>query len=479
VGLLERVADARGGDRGGAGDERRFGVDAWVSDYLIPAAGGLVYGGHAYGPGGLVTTYGQQHIAQILATLPGYAAALRGSPPAFAAQLVRALVLSQIRFTFRNVPWHPRTPRRLFSNADLAKLERPWPNATTGDLVGLCEWHAGLAGNAFVADRGERLRVLRPDWVGILYGSQREPDDPTLAIDADLLGYVYWNGGQGGGAKPVTLLPGEVAHWTPIVDPEQPGLGQSWITPAVKEIQGDQAATQHKLTFFANGATPNLVVKGIPARNREEFDAAVEMLEENHAGVANAYRTLYLTAGADATVVGSDLKQLDFKATQGAGETRIALLSRVPAPILGIAEGLAGSSLNAGNFGMARRIFADSWVFPTAQSLANSLAKLIKVPADSELWFDTTDVPLLREDAKDAAEITEIQARTIANLVKEGFTPESAKAAVLGQNMALLVHTGLVSVQLQVPGSQPAKDSGGGKAPAEVGKKPPAKAAAK
>jgi hypothetical protein len=43
-------------------------------------------------------------------------------------------------------------------------------------------------------------------------------------------------------------------------------------------------------------------------------------------------------------VVGSDLKQLDFKATQGAGETRIAMLGRVPAPLLGISEGLAGSS---------------------------------------------------------------------------------------------------------------------------------------
>jgi hypothetical protein len=68
------------------------------------------------------------------------------------------------------------------------------------------------------------------------------------------------------------------------------------------------------------------------------------------------------------------------------------------------------------------------------------------------LWFDTVDMPLLREDAKDAAEIESIKALTIGGLVKEGFTPQSAIAAVMGQNMSLLSHSGLVSVQLQPPG---------------------------
>ena len=74
--------------------------------------------------------------------------------------------------------------------------------------------------------------------------------------------------------------------------------------------------------------------------------------------------------------------------------------------------------------------------------------------------FDTADMPLLREDAKDAAEITQTQATTIGQLVREGFTSDSAKAAVVGNDMTLLVHTGLVSVQLQVPGSTPTPAGG-------------------
>jgi hypothetical protein len=184
----------------------------------------------------------------------------------------------------------------------------------------------------------------------------------------------------------------------------------------------------------------------------------------------NAFRTLYLTAGADATVIGGNLQEIDFRAVTGAGETRLSVLSRVPASLLGISEGLAGSALNAGNWSAARRSFADTWVYPTLQDLAASLAPLVNVPADAELWFDVTDIPLLREDAKDAAEITSIQAATIGNLVKEGFTAESAKAAVKGQDMALLVHSGLVSVQL-VPGSA-TPTTGNGKAPTGAGAKP-------
>jgi hypothetical protein len=148
------------------------------------------------------------------------------------------------------------------------------------------------------------------------------------------------------------------------------------------------------------------------------------------------------------------------------------MLGRVPAPLLGISEGLAGSSLNAGNFGMARRIFADSWIYPSMQDLSASLESIIPAPLnprtgarDSELWFDVADMPILREDAEIASKITQTDAATIGQLVREGFTAESAKVAVIGHDMSLLVHTGLVSVQLQVPGStpQPTTPAGGAK----------------
>jgi hypothetical protein len=246
-----------------------------------------------------------------------------------------------------------------------------------------------------------------------------------------------------------------MAHWAPLPDPEMTGLGMSWLTPAIREMQGDRLATEHKIKYFEHGATANRVVKGIPAVNREQFAELVEDMEDRHAGVANAYRTLYLTSGADATVIGSNLAELDLGAVQGRNETRLSVLSRVPASLLGISEGLAGSSLNAGNFSAARRNFADTWVYPSLQNLAHSLAPVVTVPPDAELWFDTADMPILREDAKDAADIEQVKQVTITGYVREGFSPESAVAAVRGQDISLLKHNGLMSVQLHPPGSAP------------------------
>jgi hypothetical protein len=491
-GALDRVnaafAEVRGRPGGG---ETRGAIDQWLSEFLLPS--GMVnqftYGGQVYGFGSPNTTYGQSRAREFSSDLPGHAAAVKACPPAFAAQLVRAMVLSQARFTFRNRPWS-RTPRRLFGTTELSLLERPWPRATTGDLIGRMEWHSGLAGNSFVTNwqQNNRLRVLRPDWVAIVSGSASEPEDPAGALDAEVLGYAYRNGGFTPGNRNAlqTLPPSSVSHFAPLPDPLCAGIGMSWITPAIREIQGDMLTAQHKITYFSNGATPNLVVKGIPAVSKPQFDEIVDMIEGGHAGAANAYRTLYLTAGADATVVGSNMSEIDFRAVQAGGETRIGLLSRVPAPLLGIGEGLQGSSLNAGNFTAARRMFADSWIFPTLQNLASSLAPLLNVPADAELWFDVADMPILREDAKDAADIGQVQGATITLLVRDGFTPESAVRAVIAQDMTLLVHSGMVSVQLWKPGGEsprapgPGADSAGhptGPKLPGTGKAPPAVAA--
>jgi hypothetical protein len=47
------------------------------------------------------------------------------------------------------------------------------------------------------------------------------------------------------------------------------------------DIQGDRAATEHKLQFFTNGATPNMVVKGITAATKEQFAEIVDMMERS------------------------------------------------------------------------------------------------------------------------------------------------------------------------------------------------------
>lgn len=411
----------------------------------------MTFAGHQYPLTGLNTLYGRGEYEEIGSGLPNYMRAVMQSPPAFGAQLVRSLVLSQARFQFQRFA---KSNDRYFTSSALALLDAPWPKGTTGELISKMEWHEGLAGNAFVYrnDDRRRLYVPRPDWVTIVHGSEFDAEHPQWQLDSEVLGYLYHPGGTASTVKPWYILPDRMAHWSPLPDPLSPERGMSWLTPVIREIESDTAATKHKTQYFVNGATPNLVVNGIPATNPDEFNSWVDAIEEGHTGVKNAYKTLYLTSGADATVVGANIKDLDYKALQGASETRISVASRVLAPILGISEGLAGSSLNAGNYGQSRRNFADIWMYPTLVSLVGALSQIIDVPSDARLWHDTDDMPFLREDAKDAAEIEQIKSATIRQLVDGGYEPDSVVAAVQAQNMDLLVHTGKLSVQLQTPG---------------------------
>jgi hypothetical protein len=66
---------------------------------------------------------------------------------------------------------------------------------------------------------------------------------------------------------------------------------------------------------------------------------------------------------------------------------------------------LAGSSLNEGNFKAARRLYVDGTLRPLWHNAAGSLAPLVDVPSDAELWYDARDIAYLRDDNRDAAEI--------------------------------------------------------------------------
>ena len=379
----------------------------------------------------------------------------------FACILARLAVFSQARFLFQAVEENGKAGD-FVGGESLSLLERPWPNGTTGELLARMEQDASLAGNFFATPRGpranRRLRRLRPDWVTILTGS---PTDDPFDIDAEVIAYIYAPKGGTGRSTPVLLTTDEVVHWSPIPDPEAQWRGMSWVTPVVREIMGDSAATKHKLKFFENGATSNVVItydKDVAPDDVVQFS---ELFKEAYAGVDKAYKTIHLGGGADAKMVGANLQQLDFKVTQGAGETRIAAASGVGAIIAQFSEGLQGSALNSGNYGAARRRFGDITMQHLWQTAAAALAKLTDPPTGRRLWFVADDIPFLQEDRKDAAEILAKDAETITKLVREGFTPESARRAVTSGDLTLLEHSGLVSVQLHKPGESPGVPSAG------------------
>jgi phage portal protein BeeE len=382
----------------------------------------------------------------------------KANGPVFACILARLLPFSEARFQMQEMV--DGRPGRLFNDPSLALLENPWPNATTGDLLARMEQKASLAGNHYSTVVGNgptrRIRELHPSGVTIVTGSTEhdiDPRSPEWDLNAEIIGYLYRPPGS---TRPPTLLtPGSVSHYAPIPDPLHPWRGMSWLTPIVRDIEADSAMTAHKSQFFKRGAQLNVVVKYDKSIKPAEFERYVELFDLEHAGTGNAYKTLHLGGGADATVIGNDLKSIDFKAVQGASETRIAAASGVGAIIARFSEGLAGSSLNSGNYAAAKRQMADMTLRPLWRNAAGSLAKFVDVPKNARHWYDVRDIEFLKEDRKDAAGILATSATTIRTLVDTGYDPDAVIDAVEAGDLSRLEgrHSGLYSVQLQAAGS--------------------------
>ena len=426
-------------------------VERFSFDDLAAQIAQFQYNGLGYAAFGSqsATTWGDNKAEPIGNDFRAYVdAAYKADGVVFACIQARAALTSEVRFQWqRTIP----SPGELFGTSELALLEQPWPGATTGDLMARVEQAASLAGNFYAwRDRlTDRLVPMRPDWVQIVVGSRTGDEN---ALDAEVVAYLYKPGGPGSSSDVVTLFPEDVAHYAPIPDPTALYRGMSWLTPVLSEISADKQATAHKLKFFEKGAVPPIIFKHPPTVSVDQIREYGRAFAEQHNGVANAYKALHVGGGADPMVVGKDFQQLDFKVTQGAGETRIAAASGIPAIVVGLSEGIEAATYS--NFGQARRLVADKWLRPQWRGIAGALQNVLTVPTGSRLWYDASDVSFLQEDELDASEIFAKDAYSVRHLGDAGFDPDSVIDAVKAKDLSLLKgkHSGLYSVQLQKPG---------------------------
>lgn len=438
-----------------------------LSDYLKQL---MQFGGYA-DPLGYRTTYGNMPAEPVGETFIDYVHnAYRSSGPVFACQLVRMKVFSEARFQFQRM--QGGRPGELFGTQDLSLLERPWPGGVTGDLLARMLLDADLAGNWFGwkdtplaridGDGGEEVVRLRPDWLDIVMAPRYGPNGGQVGFRR--AGYIYYEGGKDNQSTGLTSLSGsepepfpvrEVSHFAPLPDPLASFRGMSWLTPVVREIQADQMATRHKVKFFENAATPNLAISMAKEVTPEQFDKYMAIVDERSMGIDNAYKTLWTAGGADVTVVGANMQQLDFKVTQGYGETRIANAAGIHPAVAGLAEGMQGASLNAGNFGAAKRQTAQTTFRPLWRNASGSLEMLVPPPSPgtTRLWYDGRDIEFLREDEKDAAEIRQMNSMALRQLSDAGVEWDAAVDYMASDEVTKLRgrHSGLFSVQLQPP----------------------------
>lgn len=402
-----------------------------VWDRLIRRDG--YWEGMASGAAILTTTWGAPNKEAILPQVSSWAQQAHGTDAVvFSAIVTRMLLLAEGEFQYQR-----HNDRELFGDQNLSILERPWPGGTSGELIARMEQDVSIAGNAYIwSEPGEeRLVRLRPDWVTIISEVVQVPGGGSYRRK---IGY-WWE-------PPKTVLDqgkgefypaDEVAHWAPIPDPQANFRGMSWMTPIYRDINADSGMVGHKIKYMENAATPNMVVRTPLKLHPGTIDALRERIQARYGGVDNAFKTMILDQGADLTVVGSNLQQLDFANVAQAGAERILSAAKIPPLVVGL-EPVKGAGKS---YESVMRHFADTWARPTWRSLCGALEAIVPgLPRPGvRLWIDTNDIAALQDGEQVRAQVTLIRAQALLALQQAGYTADSAVTAVEAGDMSQLV----------------------------------------
>lgn len=411
--------------------------------------------GAASGAAVLTSTYGSPDREAILPQIAGWAQQSNASTsPVFSAILVRMMLLAEAQFQFQ-----AKDDKHLYGNTSLQLLEHPWgPESTSGELIARCEQDASVAGNSYTwQPPGEDVLVrLRPDWVTIVSelvpvgggGTYRRKvgywwEPPKSVMD------------QGRGF----LAPAaEVAHWHPIPDPDANFRGMSWLTPVMRDIQGDDAMSRYKIRYLTNNATPNVIIKYAQKLAPGTVDAIRERVSARYGGPDNAGKTLVLDQGADLVLAGNSLSQMDFANVAQVGIERILAAAGVPPLLIGM-ESVKGAGKS---YESVIRRFADLTLRPLWRSLCATLEPLVPgVPAGARLWYDTGDIAALQEGEQVRAQVSLIRMQALLAGVQAGYTHDSCVVAVEAGDLSQLKAGGLgtpgssAPVQHLLPQAQP------------------------
>ena len=390
--------------------------------------------GMASGAAVLTTSYAGPDREPVLPQLAAFAQQAHGANSVvFSAALVRAALFSEATFQLQ-----AKDDKHLWGrNTILAKLEEPFgPNSTTGDLLARMEQDVFLAGNAYIWDApGEdRLVRLRPDWVTIV--SER------VAV-----------GGGGWYRRPVGywfeppksvldksdgfLVPaGECVHWVPVglEDPQADFRGKSPLQAAMREVSGDDGMTTYKIRYLTNNASPNLLIKYAQKLQPGTVDSIRERMQARYGGADNAFKTLVLDQGADASVIGNSLSQMDFSGVSATGVERILADCSVPGVLVGL-EPLRGAGRG---YQESMQKLANLWARPSWRSVCGALSQIVDVPAGNRLWFDTADIAALQDGEMERAQAALVRMQAVLAGVQAGATMESVAAAVDAMDLTQL-----------------------------------------
>jgi phage portal protein BeeE len=196
------------------------------------------------------------------------------------------------------------------------------------------------------------------------------------------------------------------------------------LTPIIRDVQGDDGMARFKIRYLSNDATPNIVIKYAQKLAPGTVDRIRERVTARYAGPDNAGKTLILDQGADLTLAGNSLSQMDFAGVSAVGTERILAACNVPGVLVGL-EPLRGAGRG---YQESMQKLANLYARPQWRAACGVLSKIVNVPPGNRLWYDASDIAALQDGEMERGQAALVRAQALLALVQAGYTHESAVA---------------------------------------------------
>lgn len=206
-------------------------------------------------------------------------------------------------------------------------------------LQGEVYWYMGLGVNS---GRPREIVILRADRVGKVI-------DPATG---DITGYFVRHGQ---GQPPTPLEVDEVLPFSSF-NPKTPYNGMGTVEVAEDFIATDELTNKFTRNFFNNNAGLSGIIELKGEVTKSAFKKFVRAFRAKHEGVDAAGKLAFIRdSDASFTKVGLGLDELDMSALRGMSRDDIAMMFKVPLPLLGKAD---QAGLGRGNVETLEYIFA-------------------------------------------------------------------------------------------------------------------------
>lgn len=169
-------------------------------------------------------------------------------------------------------------------------------------------------------------------------------------------------------------------------DPRNPFLGKGTVQGIAEWIANDNAATEFLNQFYGNGAQIGVTFE-TDMTSEEQLQELRDSFNEQHAGVQNAYKAIFLPKGVKKPANDVKFDDVGFDETADKNRDKILAGFRVPKTILGAAE----SDTNRATAETADYVFAKRTIKPKMLMICSYLNEFLVPRYGDNLILTFTD----------------------------------------------------------------------------------------